>query len=486
MPITFVTSLAIIFNHIINIQYFPDAWKFGVITAIPKPKKDNTIITNYRPITQLSSISKILEKKMDMQIRKHCETNNILNKDQYGFQPNKSTEMAAAKFITDIIVGLNEKKPTIALLLDFQAAFDTLWHKAIIYKMHMNKFDRYLINLVKSYLSDRSFVVKLINVLSSQRIVKAGAPQGGILSAIFFLLYINDFPKATKSQSQIKKTMFADDTIIYTTTDKIKQAQKDLNSYLQKIYNYVLCWKLKLNAQKTEQISIVGQYKDLSRGTRKQAKNIKLKINNITIKTCDKVKYLGIMISSNFKFIDHVKYVTNKLNITRAQLYTAFNNKFLDNNVKKLMYKQLIRPIILYACACWMQISSNQMEKIRQIERWYLRKITGLYKNTQTKKFINSKILYEKTQIERIDQTMMKNNLKFINKIKNNNNEHIRDITKFDENYINANKYKPLNYYHHMNDKNTLIQDKKLLIFNRGQRNPNQTLYVTNQNEMNI
>lgn len=67
--------------------------------------------------------------------------------------------------------------------------------------------------------------------------------------------------------------MFADDTVIYTTTDKIKQAQKDKNNYLQKIYNYVLFRKLKLNTQ----ISIIGQQKDLSRGTRKQAKKLNYK-----------------------------------------------------------------------------------------------------------------------------------------------------------------------------------------------------------------
>ena len=150
------------------------------------------------------------------------------------------------------------------------------------------------------------------------------------------------------------------------------------------------------------------------------------------------------------------------------------------------MYKQLVRPIILYACSCWMQISSNQMEKLRKIERWFLRKITGLYKEKTTKKYINSKILYEESQINRLDHTMIKNNLKFINKINSNNNEHIKNITNFDENYINTNKYKPLNYYHHLHEKKILFQDKKLLIFNRGQRDTNKILYVTNQNEIEM
>lgn len=484
MPHTFIATLVILLNHIINTQHIPNIWKFGTITAICKPNKDNTKIASYRPITQLSSISKLLEKKMDIRIRKHCETNHLIYPNQYGFQPKKSTEIAASKLFTDIITGLNERKPTIAILIDFQAAFDTLWHRALIYKMHIMKFDQNIISLVKSYITDRQFAVKIKKSVSSNRKIVAGAPQGGILSAIFYLIYTNDFPQSKNEKTNIKRIMFADDTIIYTFTDKIKQAQKDLNQYLEKVSNYVKCWKLKLNAQKTEQISIVGNYKNLSRSTRKQAQNITLKIENTTIKKVKIVKYLGIIISSNFKQIEHINHILKKVNMAKAQLKTAFNNKYLIRRVKTLMYTQLIRPIILYACTCWMQTSSHQMERIRKTERWFLRKITGLYKDNRTKKYINSEILYNESNINRIDQKLIRNNLKTINKINNNEHDHIRNITNFSEDYINTNEYKPLSYYHNLHTKKRLINDKKLLIYNRGMKNPNKLLYVQNQNNI--
>lgn len=127
------------------------------------------------------------------------------------------------------------------------------------------------------FILNREFSVKINNKNSTTRKIVAGAPQGGILSTIFYLLYTNDFPRATNTQSLIKRIMFADDTLIYTITKNIKQAKKDLNQYLQKISNYVKCWKLKLNAQKTELISIVGDCKDLSRSTRTQAKKLNYK-----------------------------------------------------------------------------------------------------------------------------------------------------------------------------------------------------------------
>lgn len=417
-----------------------------------------------------------------MRIRSHCTHHNIINQAQFGFQPGKSTEMAAGKFIMEITKGLNQRMPTVAVLLDFQAAFDTLWQKALIYKMHKMNFETNTICLVKNYLNNRKFIVQLGNSKSQPKSIVAGAPQGGVLSAIFYLLYTNDFPKPRTTTMQIQRIMFADDTIIFTVTDKIKKAQKEMNEYLNKIANYVKCWKLKLNEKKTELISVVGHHKDLSKATRKNALNIKLEINGTEIHSCKKVKYLGIVISRNFKFIDHVSHMLQKVNIAKSLLRKAFNDKFIKKDVKLLMYKQLIRPIIVYASACWMQISSHQMERIRKTERWFLRKATGIYKNKTTHKYINSKTLYENANINRIDRKLIETNVKFIEKTKMNENNFIRQIADFHENYTNTNKYKPLSIFWHLNQNNQLFKEKKLLYFNKGFRNPNKLVYVTNQN----
>lgn len=116
--------------------------------------------------------------------------------------------------------------------------------------MHKMKLDRNAICLIKNYLANRSFVVQIGDHSSQPKQIVAGSPQGGVLSAILYLLYTNDFPNANTTTTKIQRIMFADDTIIFTVTDRIKQAQKDMNEYLTKIANYVKCWKLKLNEQK--------------------------------------------------------------------------------------------------------------------------------------------------------------------------------------------------------------------------------------------
>lgn len=126
-----------------------------------------------------------------------------------------------------------------------QAAFDTLWHKAIIYKLHKMKIDKNLICLIKNYLEDRHLYVRVGNKTSNIKNIVAGAPQGGVLSATLFIVYINDFPKY--KNDNIKELFFADDAIIYSTSNKIKNTQKEMNEHLYTVANYTKNWKLKMS-----------------------------------------------------------------------------------------------------------------------------------------------------------------------------------------------------------------------------------------------
>lgn len=141
-----------------------------------------------------------------------------------------------------------------------------------------------------------------------------------------------------------------------------------INNYLKKISKYLSDWKLKLS----ESITFLGHYKDLLPKMRKDAKNVKFKLNDFIIEQKSKVKYLGIVFSSNFQFNEHVTHILQKVNIAQCQLKNIFSCKLLKKDVKLLAYKQLIRPLILYATPIWANInviSSAQLEKIRVKER---------------------------------------------------------------------------------------------------------------------
>lgn len=211
-----------------------------------------------------------------------------------------------------------------------------------------------------------------------------------------------------------------------------------MNKYLNEIYNFLTKWKLKININKCESISFVGHYKDLKQKIRKEALNCKFTLNGINLLKLKEVKYLGVILSQNFQFVVHVEHILKKVNAAHSMLYNIFKSKFITQTVKLILYKQLIRPLILYASPCWLMVnlvSSYQVEQIRKKERFFLRKCCNIYRDVTTKKYINSRKLYKEAKINRIDRELVKNNIKFVEKSKMHSKQIVKEI--FNENMPN-------------------------------------------------
>lgn len=476
----FFEFVTIFMNHITNQQHIPAAWKLGIVTPIPKPGKDAKKLSNWRPITQVPAISKVYEKHIDTQIRRFCDTNNIFDDNQFGFRPQRSTTLAAAKFLNQVIEGLNNKTPTFAVLLDLRAAFDVIWHKALIYKLHQMGFGPIMIRIICNYLKDRFFAVKVSDEMSIEYQIIAGCPQGTILAATLFILFMNDFPKMINAIINVKRMLYADDILIFSTSKNANYAQSVMNSYLSDVNKYIYNWKLELSIGKCESITFVGHYKDLQQKIRKAAKNVRFKIDQTVIEHKENVKYLGITFSSNLQFNRHIDNILLKVNAAQNQLSNIFKNKLIDSSIKTLAYSQLIRALMLYACPVWAivsMISSAQIERLRIKERWFLRHCLSMFRDPTTNKYYSSQILYQLAKINRIDREIVKKNMKFIDKSTESHN-----IFHHSNEYFDKHKYKPLEYYNNCHTRNKLYTSGNLLIFNRSRRNENRTVYVTSQN----
>lgn len=244
-----------------------------------------------------------------------------------------------------------------------------------------------------------------------------------------------------------------------------------------------------MNVNKCESISFVGHYKDLMTKIRKETLDCKFTLNRICLKKSTEVKYLGVVLSQNFQFANHVKHIINKVNAAQAMLHGLFKNKFISKTVKIIMYKQLIRPLIMYASPCWLiknLISSYQVEQIRRKERFFLRKCCNIYRNLSTKKYVNSRILYNEAKINRIDREMVKSNMKFVDKSKLHSKLIIKEIFNVNEQNLNEVKYKPINYFNILQNQNRLHENEKLLVFNKKRYKPNENVYVEAQNVADV
>ena len=237
--------LSHIFNRSLLSGIVPSQLKIAKVNPIFK-SGDNQVFSNYRPISILPSISKILEKIMYTRLFDFVTKNDILSPHQYGFRPNRPTYMAINDLYCKITDDLDNKHYSLGIFLDLSKAFDTLNHDILLHKLNM--YGILANSWIQNYLSNRKQYVAYNNSTSTHNDIVCGVPQGSILGPLLFLLYINDLPLSSHSSHFI---IFADDTnILFSHKDPI-QLEKLINNELKKISNWFKENKLSFNIDKT-------------------------------------------------------------------------------------------------------------------------------------------------------------------------------------------------------------------------------------------
>ncbi|GFU47199.1 RNA-directed DNA polymerase from mobile element jockey [Trichonephila clavipes] len=191
-------------------RYFPNAWKTAVVIPILKPGKNPKLAKPHRPISLLPILSKLAQKFISTRFNDYLENENILVLEQHGFRPRLSTTNQLLRVVEYIKDRIDRNQYTAAVFLDIQKAFDRVWPTGLLFKLITYKIPPPLILLLKSYISDRSFTVKINRTFSQVRSAKAGIAQGSILGPVLFNLYVNDIIKSTNTMI----CMYANDTAI--------------------------------------------------------------------------------------------------------------------------------------------------------------------------------------------------------------------------------------------------------------------------------
>ena len=220
-------------------------------------KDDDRSFGNYRPISLLSSISKIFERVAFNQLYEHFTSNGLLYESQYGFRKLHSTELAALEFTDRISQEMDAKKIPFSIFLDLSKAFDTLDHKVLLTKLHHYGIRNIALNWFRSYLTKRTQYVDCNGVSSSIREIETGVPQGSILGPLLFIIYMNDIHTVSDSLNFI---LHADDTTLSSPmcsftrrcNGNIELISTLINSEMNKIADWLAVNKLSLNVQKTK------------------------------------------------------------------------------------------------------------------------------------------------------------------------------------------------------------------------------------------
>lgn len=374
-----VHPLCHLFNLSFQTGYIPLRFKIAKVVPIYKAG-DQHLFTNYRPISLLSSISKLLEKIVARQMYGFLSVNNILFQHQYGFRKGHNTTHAVLQFLDKIHEALNKEIPefTLGIFLDLKKAFDTVNHSILIDKLDHYGFRGVARDWFYNYLTDRYQYVSVDGVDSQREQITCGVPQGSVLGPILFLLYINDLPRATS----FSLFLFADDTTFKISSRSVTDLFTTSNLELDKIASWCSCNKLTINVSKTKYILF-------------RHKNMNVPPNDIILKIGDEeieqigynsavnnFKFLGHIIDENLSWNYHIRHVQNKIASSNYLLARAKN--FLPQNIKHILYNSLIRPHLEYGVLAWGGVGKSQLQGIIKLQKKAIRNITGEGYNAHT------------------------------------------------------------------------------------------------------
>ena len=383
------SNIIAILTHIINQSLctgiFPDSLKLAKISPIFK--KGNPHLTdNYRPISLLPIISKVLEKVVFLQVYDYFVENKLLYDSQYGFRKLHSTEYAALEFTDKIVTNLDQGKLPLAIFLDLSKAFDTIDHSILIHKLNYYGIQGTALNWFTSYLHDRKQYVQFNNCNSTPSVITTGVPQGSILGPLLFIIYMNDIAKVT---DKFHFTLYADDTsliepICTFTTDLRNNtlASNAINQELKFITDWLCLNKLSLNAKKTKMVIFHHRQRNIS--------NVKLnlRINDTSIEQVSEFNFLGIMLDECMTWKSHIQKISGKISVVNGVLSRL--KKYIPCDILKIIYNALIQPHLNYGVLLW----GKNTKRIQKLQKWAIRSVTCSKYNAHTDPlFIELKLL---------------------------------------------------------------------------------------------
>lgn len=375
--------LAKIMNRCLDLHYFPECWKTAKVIPIHKPGKDPTLPSSYRPISLLSSISKIFERLILDRFMLHVEANSILLPEQFGFRHGHSTSHQLSRVVNIIKNNQRVAKSTAMATLDVEKAFDNVWHAGLIFKLFRFNFPIYLIKIILSYLTLRKFKVSIKNLVSQLFFIPAGVPQGSLIGPILYSVYTSDLPPLPDG---CFLSLFADDTAILCKGRATVTAKNKLQQCLNIISEYSARWKIKINPTKTS--AILFPYKNSARLI--PPPHCKVVMSGTTIDWSNEVVYLGLTLDMKLLYRSHIEKLTCRAQLLTKCLYPLISRRSKTSLKNKLLiYKQVMIPMLLYASTVWSTCAPTHKKKLQTIQNKTLKMILNLPMRTPTQEVHN-------------------------------------------------------------------------------------------------
>jgi hypothetical protein len=347
--------LTYLLNCCLTKSVFPDKWKYARVVPIPKvtnPKK----VEEFRPISILPALSKILEILMKNQMLEYLNVNELLGENQSGFRKGHSTATALSKVVEDLTVNIDDGKISILVLIDFSKAFDSIPHGVLLRNLRDRfRFSACAVSFIKSYLSMRRQKVVIGERESGDLICELGVPQGSILGPLLFSMFIDGISDVLNGTGF---HLYADDLQVYESgfPNDMTACVERMTTTLARISLWAQKNCLYINANKTQSI-LISNMRSLTSFVIPP-----LFMNNTKIPYSNSVRNLGVIFDTKLNWEKHINSICSSVYGILSRLWPA--TTFLPTETRKRLVVALILPKIIYCAPVFAGAPKNAWRRL--------------------------------------------------------------------------------------------------------------------------
>lgn len=333
-----IRPLLWLFNSIVSSGIIPQAWKVSRIVPIHK-KGDKKLASNYRPVSNISSLSKVFERCVILKLKK-IDTDTLFGSNQHAYRSGSSTSTACLTIQDFVAMNLDEKKIVLLYSIDLTSAFDLLRPSLLVKNLLELNVSKRLINVIYNFLSKRTGFVDFNGQNSFINKIPLGCVQGSVLGPILFNIYVRNLQKIVGEN--VMCVSYADDSYIAITSsiNNINNSINNLSMIASNHINWLTDIGMKCNASKTEFIAFGYSGAPIS-----------LSVGGSIIEAKDQIKILGVTFSSDLSWSQHVQNTLTKCN--RLSYLLRYLASFLTIKQHRRILHSHFFSILYYCSSVW-------------------------------------------------------------------------------------------------------------------------------------
>lgn len=335
--------LSQLFTASLCLGFIPPSWKEAIVVAVPKPRRDPLSPSSYRPISLLSALGKILDRIMTNRLTFSLESRGCLAPSQFGFRTGLSTEDALWKLVNAASSALQTRHRLVLVSLDIQGAYDTVWHMGLLHKLAKMGIPLDLLRWIQAFLHSRMAHVRVRSATATCAL-DMGIPQGSPLSALLFLVYVNDLLLLLQDIQGASAQGFADDLSSWWLETLHSSSSLISLQISHTVQTWATRWKMTFNPHKCKLLSI----------GRVSTSPPSFTLNGVALQSVPHLRYLGVWLDSSLSWKEHIRQVSNRaLGRLRLIHRTAGTLWGLHPSIFRHLVEAVVLPTLLYAAPVW-------------------------------------------------------------------------------------------------------------------------------------